>query len=79
MLNVVGIGDNLDEANKAQIFVRTLAPDGKTWSPVQQISRARGNANRPALALCDKELHVAWTETEGEESWVVLKSAALGQ
>ena len=71
--------DNLDEANRAQIFFRILAPDGKTWSPVQQISRARGNANRPALALSDKELHVAWTETEGEESWVVLKSAALGQ
>jgi hypothetical protein len=71
--------DNLDPANKAQIFVRSLAPDGATWSPVQQISRARQNASRPALALADDRLHVAWTETDGEKSWVVLRSAALEQ
>ena len=69
--------DNLDGASKSQIFVRSLAPDGKTWSPVQQISQAKGNANRPALALSDHQLQVAWTETDGEDSWVVLKNARL--
>jgi hypothetical protein len=69
--------DNLDEANKSQIFVRSLAPDGKTWSPVQQISHAKRNAARPALALSANRLQVAWTETDGEDSWVVLKSATL--
>jgi hypothetical protein len=71
--------DNLDPANRAQIFVRTLAADGATWSPVQQISRAKENAARPALALADDRLHVAWTETDGEKSWVVLRSAVLEQ
>jgi hypothetical protein len=69
--------DNLDAANKAQIFVRSLAPDGATWSAVQQISRARQNATRPALALSRDRLHVAWTQTDGEKSWVVLRSAQL--
>jgi hypothetical protein len=69
--------DNLDGASKSQIFVRSLAPDGKTWSPVQQISQAKGNANRPALALSDNQLQVAWTETDGEDSWVLLKTATL--
>jgi hypothetical protein len=69
--------DNLDASNKAQIFVRSLAPDGATWGPVQQISRARQNAARPALALAQDRLHVAWTETDGEKSWVVLRTAAL--
>ena len=71
--------DNLDESGKSQIFVRTLAPDGKTWGPTQQISHAKANANRPALALSDHQLHVAWTETDGEQTRVVLKSAALGK
>jgi hypothetical protein len=70
--------DNLDDQNKAQVFVRSLAPDGQTWSAVQQISRTAGNASRPMLALSPSRLHVAWTESEGEKSWVVTKSAALG-
>ena len=69
--------DNLDEANRAQIFVRSLAPDGITWSPVQQISRARENARRPAIAVSDDALHVAWTESEGEKSSIALRSAQL--
>jgi hypothetical protein len=71
--------DNLDESNKSQIFVRSLAPDGKTWSPVQQISHAKRNAARPALALSANQLQVAWTETDGEDSWVVLKTATLAK
>jgi hypothetical protein len=71
--------DNLDGQSKAQVFVRSLAPDGHTWSPVQQISRSAGNATRPMIALSKKQLHVAWTETEGERSWIVLKSATLGK
>ncbi|HWP58863.1 MAG TPA: sialidase family protein [Candidatus Acidoferrales bacterium] len=68
---------NLDREKKAQVFVRALASDGKTWSPVQQISRARGNASRPVAALSDDRLHVAWTETDGETARVVLRSASL--
>ena len=70
---------NLDGDNKAQIFMRTLAADGDTWSPIQQISRAKGNAGRPVLALMKNQLHVAWTETDGEDSRVVLRSAAVGR
>ena len=68
---------NLDGNNKAQIFMRTLAADGRTWSPIQQISRAKGNAGRPVLALVKNQLQVAWTETDGEDSRVVLRSAAV--
>jgi hypothetical protein len=71
--------DNLDETSKSQIFARSLAPDGRTWSPVQQVSHAKSNANRPALALSDNQLQVAWTETDGEDSWVLLKTATLGK
>jgi hypothetical protein len=71
--------DNLDDRGKAQIFVRSLAPDGQTWSPVQQISGTDGNASRPMLALSRKSLHVAWTETEGETSWVSMRTATLAK
>jgi hypothetical protein len=70
---------NLDGDKKAQIFMRTLAADGRAWSPVQQLSRAKGNAGRPALALMKNQLHVAWTETDGEDSRVVLRSATVDQ
>jgi hypothetical protein len=69
--------ENLDDQNKAQIFMRSLAPDGETWSPIQQISRTAGNASRPMLALSRKWLHVAWTETEGETSWILMRTAAV--
>ena len=68
---------NLDGDNRAQIFVRTLAANGRTWSPIQQISHAKGNAGRPVLALMKNQLQVAWTETDGEDSRVVLRSAAV--
>jgi hypothetical protein len=67
---------NLDGDNKAQIFMRTLAADGR-WNPIQQISRAKGNAGRPVLALRKNQLQVAWTETDGEDSRVVLRSATV--
>jgi hypothetical protein len=70
---------NLDRDSKAQVFVRTLAADGRTWSPIQQVSKAKANASRPVLALYKNQLHVAWTETDGEESRVVLRSARVGQ
>ena len=69
--------DNLDEARRSQIFVRSLQADGVTWSPVQQISRARENARRPAVALGADALHVAWTESEGEKSSIAVRSARL--
>lgn len=69
---------NLDSDSKAQIFLRTIAADG-TWGPIQQLSRAKGNAGRPVLALMKNQLHVAWTETDGEDSRVVLRSAKVAQ
>jgi hypothetical protein len=68
---------NLDRDGKAQIFMRTLAADGRIWSPIQQVSNARGNASRPALAILRNKLHVAWTETDGEDSRAVLRTAAV--
>jgi hypothetical protein len=70
---------NLDSDSKAQIFMRILAADGRTWSPIQQLSRAKGNAGRPVVALRRNQLHVAWTETDGEDSGVVLRSATVGK
>jgi hypothetical protein len=70
---------NLDGDGKAQIFMRTLAPDGRSWSPIQQISQAKGNAGRPVLALMKNQLQVAWTETDGEDSRFVLRSATVGK
>jgi hypothetical protein len=68
---------NLDANHKAQIYVRSLAPDGRAWSPIQQVSSASGNASRPVVALSENHLHVAWTETEGESSRVVMRSATV--
>jgi hypothetical protein len=70
---------NLDGDSKAQIFMRTLAADGRTWSPIQQISRAKGNAGRPVLALMKNQLQIAWTETDSEDSRVVLRNATVGK
>ena len=68
---------NLDANNRAQVYMRTLAADGQTWSPIQQISNAKGNASRPVLALMKDQLQVAWTETDGETSQVVLRNATV--
>ena len=70
---------NLDGGGKAQVFVRTLAADGRSWGPIRQISQAKGNASRPVLAVRKNQLHVAWTETDGEDSRAVLRSAAVGK
>jgi hypothetical protein len=70
---------NLDGNNRAQIFLRTLSPDGRSWGPIKQVSNAEGNASRPVLALLKDRLHVAWTETVGEESRVVLRSAMVSK
>jgi hypothetical protein len=68
---------NIDTDNRAQVYMRTLAPDGRTWSAIQQVSHAIGNAGRPALALLKNQLYVAWPETDGEQSRVALRSATL--
>jgi hypothetical protein len=70
---------NLDANNRAQIYMRALAPDGRTWSPIQQISSAKGNAARTTMALKNNQLQIAWTETDGEDSRVVFRSATVGQ
>jgi hypothetical protein len=68
---------NIDAGNRAQIFMRTLAPDGRIWSPIQQISNAKGNASRPVLTLQKNRLHIAWTETDGEASRAVIRTARI--
>jgi hypothetical protein len=73
------VWSNLDGNNRAQIFLRTIAADGVTWSPIQQISNAKGDASRAALALHKNQLLVAWTETDGENSRAVVRSAMLNQ
>ncbi|HWP23834.1 MAG TPA: sialidase family protein [Candidatus Binatia bacterium] len=70
---------NLDGKGRSQIYLRALAADGQSWSPVQQVSNAKGNASRPALALRKNQLHIAWTETDGEDSRVVLRNASVRQ
>jgi hypothetical protein len=69
--------DNLDAASKAQVFVRSLAADGTTWSTAQQVSQAKENARRPALNVTDRDVHLAWTESDGEKSWIVMRHARL--
>ncbi len=68
---------NLDANNRAQIYLRTLGADGRTWSPIQQVSNAPGNASRPTLALRQNQLHFAWTETDGESMQIVMRSALV--
>jgi hypothetical protein len=70
---------NLDASNKAQIYLRALGADGQTWSAIQQVSNAKGNGSRPTLALGNNRLHIAWTETDGEESRVVVRTAVVAQ
>ncbi|MGH7929675.1 MAG: sialidase family protein, partial [Candidatus Binatia bacterium] len=57
------VWSNLDTNQRSQIYLRTVAADGRAWSSIQQISNARGNASRPVLALMKSHLHIAWTET----------------
>ena len=72
------VWSNLDADNRAQIFMRTISVDGN-WSPIQQLSHAKGDASRPALALSKNRLHVAWTETDGEATRAILRNASVGQ
>ncbi|MSP37527.1 MAG: exo-alpha-sialidase [Deltaproteobacteria bacterium] len=50
---------NLDSNNRAQIYLRLLNADEQSWSPIQQVSNAKGNASRPSLALRHNQLHIA--------------------
>jgi hypothetical protein len=68
---------NLDRNNRAQIFLRSLSADGRTWSAIQQVSYAQGNASRPVLAVLKNRLNVAWTETDGEASKAILRNARV--
>jgi hypothetical protein len=73
------VWSNLDSNAKSQIYLRKLGADGRTWSPIQQISKAKGNASRPGLALMNDHLHIAWTETEGETSRAVFRTATVSR
>jgi hypothetical protein len=86
LYNTLVVGDDdtlylawtyLDQDGRAQVFMRTVAPDGEAWSPVQQISKAEGNANRPVMASRKNLLHIAWTEIDGEKSRVVLRNSMV--
>ncbi|HWH78764.1 MAG TPA: sialidase family protein, partial [Candidatus Binatus sp.] len=68
---------NLDAENRAQIYLRTISADGRTWSPIQQVSNSRGNAGRMTMALRQKQLQIAWTETDGESSQAVMRTAEV--
>jgi hypothetical protein len=70
---------NVDGSGSAQVYMRTLAADGHTWGPIQRISQTKGDANRPVLALRQNQLHVAWTETDGENSQVLFRTASVRQ
>jgi hypothetical protein len=70
---------NIDANDRAQIFIRSLAPDGKTWSPVQQVSNAKGNAGRPAVTISKNQLYVGWTETDGEDTRALLRTAEVSK
>lgn len=70
---------NLDSYHRAQVFVRSVSADDRSWRPIQQVSNAKGNASRPVLAVTKNQLHVSWTETDGEESRVVLRSAIVAR
>jgi hypothetical protein len=65
------------EGEGTQIYFRTLSADGKTLSPVQQLSQAEGNAVWPYVTVSQDRAYVAWTETKGEASWIVLRSAPV--
>jgi hypothetical protein len=69
---------NLDGNGRAQIYMRTLAAD-ESWGAIQQVSNAKGNASRPMLAFHRNRLYIAWTETDGENSRAVLRTAAVGR
>jgi hypothetical protein len=68
---------NLDSSGRAQVFVRTISAGGRSWSGIQQVSNAKGNASRPVLAVQRTRLHIAWTETDGEHSRIVLRNAEV--
>jgi len=68
---------NLDRNKRAQIFLRSLSADGQSWSAIEQVSHAPGNASRPVLAVLKNRLNVAWTETDGETSKAVLRNAVV--
>jgi hypothetical protein len=70
---------NLDRGGRAQVYMRALGADGRSWGPIQQVSNAQGNASRPVLALHKNRLHVAWTELDGEVSRAVLRSAMVNR
>jgi hypothetical protein len=73
------VWSNLDDNAKTQIFMRVVASDGQTWGAVQQLSNVKGNASRPTLAMRKDQLHVAWTETDNEDSRVVLRNATVSR
>jgi hypothetical protein len=70
---------NLDHRSRAQIFLPTISAGDQNWTPIQQISNAKGNASRPVLALQRNRLHVAWTETDDESSQAVLRGTTVGR
>ncbi|MDO8578892.1 MAG: sialidase family protein [Dehalococcoidales bacterium] len=63
--------------NTTQIFFRYLGSDGKTLSSVQQLSKSKGNADRPAVIVSNGKVYISWTETDGENSSAFLTMAPI--
>jgi hypothetical protein len=62
---------------KPQIFLAHLDQDQGEWSESYQISDGTHNSILPMLAADGETVYVAWTDKKGEDSQVMLRSAAL--
>jgi hypothetical protein len=62
---------------KPQIFLAHLDQDQGEWSESYQVSDGTHNSILPMLAADGETVYVAWTDKKGEDSQVMLRSAAL--
>jgi hypothetical protein len=63
--------------DKPQIFLAHLDQDQGEWSESYQVSDGTHNSILPMLAADGETVYVAWTDKKGEDSQVMLRSAAL--
>ena len=63
--------------DKPQIFLAHLDQDQGEWSESYQVSDGTHNSILPMLAADGENVYVAWTDKKGEDSQVMLRSAAL--
>ena len=65
--------------NTGVILSNVLIETSGGSAPILCSGHTKGDASRPALALSKNQLHVAWTETDGENSRAVLRNATVSQ